>query len=159
MATIGLSKSSSVMPVARHRARAPAMFRPCVVVRERSSGMPKGYGRERASPQPDAVRTVPKGCSAGQTVGFGPITAPLTTDAPPARATGVVKRWGHTIALDGATLTVGHGVTGLLGANGAGKTTLLGMLLGLHEPEEGSVEVLGLDPTTAGPQVRARVGY
>jgi len=87
------------------------------------------------------------------------MTAPLTTDAPPARATGVVKRWGHTIALDGATLTVGHGVTGLLGANGAGKTTLLGMLLGLHEPEEGSVEVLGLDPTTAGPQVRARVGY
>ena len=31
-ATIGLSKSSSVIPVARHSARAPAMFRPWVVV-------------------------------------------------------------------------------------------------------------------------------
>jgi hypothetical protein len=34
-ATIGLSKSPSFMPVARHRARAPAMLRPWVVVWER----------------------------------------------------------------------------------------------------------------------------
>ena len=40
IATIGLPKSSSVMPVARHRARAPAMVRPWVEVRERSSGIP-----------------------------------------------------------------------------------------------------------------------
>ena len=42
IATIGLPKSSFVMPVARHRARAPAMFLPWVVVRERSSGMGSG---------------------------------------------------------------------------------------------------------------------
>ena len=36
MATIGLPKSASVMPVARHRARAPAMLRPWVEVAERS---------------------------------------------------------------------------------------------------------------------------
>jgi ABC-2 type transport system ATP-binding protein len=74
-------------------------------------------------------------------------------------ATGLVKRWGATTALDGATFTVGRGVTGLLGSNGAGKTTLLGMVLGLHRPDEGSLEVLGLDPTTAGPAIRARLGY
>ncbi|MCU1453102.1 MAG: transporter ATP-binding protein [Acidimicrobiales bacterium] len=74
-------------------------------------------------------------------------------------AVGVVKRWGTTTALDGATLDVGRGVTGLLGANGAGKTTLLGMLLGLHPPDEGRIEVLGLDPAEAGPDVRARIGY
>jgi hypothetical protein len=34
-ATMGLSKSPSFMPVARQRLRAPAMLRPCVVVRER----------------------------------------------------------------------------------------------------------------------------
>ena len=39
MAMIGLSKSSSVIPVARQRARAPAMLRPWVVVRERYAGM------------------------------------------------------------------------------------------------------------------------
>jgi ABC-2 type transport system ATP-binding protein len=61
--------------------------------------------------------------------------------------------------LDGATFTIGHGVTGLLGANGAGKTTVLGMVLGLHHPNDGQITVLGLDPTTAGPRVRERIGY
>jgi ABC-2 type transport system ATP-binding protein len=71
----------------------------------------------------------------------------------------VVKRWGSTTALAGATLEVGRGVTGLLGANGAGKTTLLGLALGLERPDDGSLEVLGLDPSAFGPEVRARVGY
>jgi ABC-2 type transport system ATP-binding protein len=75
------------------------------------------------------------------------------------RTSGLVKRWGATAALDGATLEIGRGVTGLLGANGAGKTTLLGLILGLHPPDEGTIEVLGLDPTTAGPKVRERIGY
>jgi len=87
----------------------------------------------------------------------------VSASAPPVvpviRATGIVKRWGHTTALSGASLSIGGGITGLLGANGAGKTTLLGMLLGLHRPDEGRIEVLGLDPVTAGPEVRARVGY
>ena len=75
------------------------------------------------------------------------------------RAAGVVKRWGATVALGGASFEVGSGVTGLLGANGAGKTTLLGLLLGLHPPDAGTLEVLGLDPAAAGPQVRERLGY
>ncbi len=70
-----------------------------------------------------------------------------------------MKRWGSTPVLNGATFTVGRGVTGLLGANGAGKTTLLGLLLGLHRPDAGSVRVLGGDPWTNGPDVRARIGY
>ena len=79
--------------------------------------------------------------------------------APVIVAAGVVKRWGATLALAGADVVVRPGVTGLLGANGSGKTTLLGLLLGLHRPDEGAIRVLGLDPTTAGPEVRARVGY
>jgi ABC-2 type transport system ATP-binding protein len=75
------------------------------------------------------------------------------------RTQGVVKRWGGTLALAGADVVIGPGVTGLLGANGSGKTTLLGLLLGLHAPDQGAIEVLGLDPTRAGPEVRARVGY
>lgn len=80
-------------------------------------------------------------------------------DAPVVAARGVVKAWGATLALAGADLVVGPGVTGLLGANGSGKTTLLGLLLGLHRPDAGEIRVLGLDPTRAGPEVRARVGY
>lgn len=74
-------------------------------------------------------------------------------------ATSVVKRYGSTLALDGATLQIHSGVTGLLGANGAGKTTFLGLVLGLHRPDQGGVTVLGLDPSELGPEVRARLGY
>jgi ABC-2 type transport system ATP-binding protein len=74
-------------------------------------------------------------------------------------AAGVVKRYGATRALDGATFTIGRGITGLLGANGAGKTTLLGLMLGLHRPSEGQLRVFGLDPVTAGADIRERVGY
>ena len=71
----------------------------------------------------------------------------------------VTKRWGHLLALDDVTVAVPPGVTGLLGANGAGKTTLLGLVLGFHRPDAGTVKVLGRDPSTVGPEVRARVGY
>jgi ABC-2 type transport system ATP-binding protein len=74
-------------------------------------------------------------------------------------ARGLTKYWGATRALDGADFEVTRGVTGLVGANGAGKTTLLGMVLGLHRPDAGTIEVLGRDPWTFGPSVRARVGY
>jgi ABC-2 type transport system ATP-binding protein len=57
------------------------------------------------------------------------------------------------------TVDVAEGITGLLGANGAGKTTLLGLSLGLTHPDGGRLEVLGLDPVEAGPDVRAIVGY
>jgi ABC-2 type transport system ATP-binding protein len=80
-------------------------------------------------------------------------------DEPIVVGTGIVKRWGSTAALDGATFTVGRGITGLLGSNGAGKTTLLGMMLGLHRPNQGQLTVLGLDPVRAGAAVRERVGY
>lgn len=72
---------------------------------------------------------------------------------------GVVKAWGSTPVLNGASFTVMPGVTGLLGANGAGKTTLIGMILGLTRPDGGQIRVFGLDPTTAGPDIRARLGY
>ncbi len=75
-------------------------------------------------------------------------------------AAALVKRWdNNTTALDGVTFTIRPGITGLLGSNGAGKTTLMGMVLGLHHPTEGSLRVLGLDPSAAGHEVRARVGY
>ena len=71
----------------------------------------------------------------------------------------MVKRWGDNTVLHNVTVDIGSGITGLLGSNGAGKTTFLGMLLGLHAPTEGSVTVLGLDPTKAGADIRARLGY
>jgi ABC-2 type transport system ATP-binding protein len=60
------------------------------------------------------------------------------------RASGLVKRFETTIAVDGVDLVVGQGeVRGLLGPNGAGKTTLLRMLFGLVAPDAGEIELLG----------------
>lgn len=75
------------------------------------------------------------------------------------RAVGLRRTFGSTVALDGVDVDLRPGITGLVGPNGAGKTTLIGLLLGLDRPDGGSVELLGLDPATAGPDVRARVGY
>ncbi len=75
------------------------------------------------------------------------------------RVENLTKRWGNNTVLDGASFTISKGVTGLLGANGSGKTTFLGMVLGFHRAEAGHLSVLGLDPWTAGPDVRARIGY
>src|SRR5258708_28089702 len=68
------------------------------------------------------------------------------SSVPAVRVEGVVKRFGATVALDGAGLEVPAGmVFGLLGPNGAGKTTLVRILATLLAPDAGRVEVLGRD--------------
>ena len=52
---------------------------------------------------------------------------------------------GNVTALDGLTVSVAPGVTGLVGANGAGKSTLIKILLGLIPPTNGQANVLGHD--------------
>src|SRR5436309_5746554 len=60
------------------------------------------------------------------------------------RASGLVKRFESTCAVDGVDLVVREGeVHGLLGPNGAGKTTLLRTLFGLLTPDAGEIELLG----------------
>ncbi|GAA1600475.1 ABC transporter ATP-binding protein [Saccharothrix algeriensis] len=66
---------------------------------------------------------------------------------------------GGVTALADLTLSVEPGVIGLVGPNGAGKSTMIKTLLGLLTPTSGQVRVLGLDPVTAGEEVRSRVGY
>ena len=50
-------------------------------------------------------------------------------------------------------------VVGLLGRNGAGKTTLLESLLGLREPDAGTVKLFGQDAQQLDDATRARIGY
>ena len=50
-------------------------------------------------------------------------------------------------------------VVGLLGKNGAGKTTLLRIAMGMIEPQQGSVEVFGVDPRHEPMQVKRQIGY
>ncbi|MGJ5751103.1 ABC transporter ATP-binding protein [Streptomyces puniciscabiei] len=71
--------------------------------------------------------------------------------------TGAAKAYGAVRAVDGVDLEIGSGETvALLGRNGAGKSTAIGLLLGLIEPDAGTVELFGAAP---GQSVRAgRVG-
>jgi ABC-2 type transport system ATP-binding protein len=56
------------------------------------------------------------------------------------------KQYGATVAVDRLSFTVGsHEIVGLLGPNGAGKTTTINMILGVLEPDSGSVQIEDLD--------------
>jgi ABC-2 type transport system ATP-binding protein len=75
------------------------------------------------------------------------------------RTKGLVKRYGDVVALDGLDLNVPQGtVLGLLGPNGAGKTTAVRILTTLLDPDEGEVEVAGLDVRADPVEVRRRIG-
>ncbi|EFL30118.1 D-xylose ABC transporter, ATP-binding protein [Streptomyces viridochromogenes DSM 40736] len=64
----------------------------------------------------------------------------VPSDPPVVEATGIVKRFGPTVALNGARMTIRPGEThALVGRNGAGKSTLVSVLTGLQAPDEGTV--------------------
>jgi ABC-2 type transport system ATP-binding protein len=73
-------------------------------------------------------------------------------------ATGLVKSFGDTKAVDGVDLAVSRGsVYGVLGPNGAGKTTTIRMLATLLRPDAGSARVLGHDIVSEADAVRSAV--
>ncbi|MBW8705719.1 Galactose/methyl galactoside import ATP-binding protein MglA [Streptomyces sp. MBT84] len=64
----------------------------------------------------------------------------MVTAPPVAQAAGITKRFGSTVALRDAGITITPGQThALVGRNGAGKSTLVSILTGLHAPDEGTV--------------------
>jgi oleandomycin transport system ATP-binding protein len=79
--------------------------------------------------------------------------------APAIEATGLIKQFGKTKALDGVDLVVPQGrVLGLLGPNGAGKTTAVRILATLLRPDGGQARVCGYDVQNDAHQVRQLVG-
>ena len=73
---------------------------------------------------------------------------------------GLRKRFGKTVALDGLDLTVASGeVHGLLGPNGAGKSTAVRVLLGMLRSDGGSARLLGGDPWQDATTLHRRLAY
>jgi lipooligosaccharide transport system ATP-binding protein len=79
--------------------------------------------------------------------------------APLIEARGLTKRFGQFIAVDSVDFDVAPGEAfGFLGPNGAGKSSTMRMIGCVSPVTEGGLRVLGLDPATDGPTIRARLG-
>ncbi|MCA8929921.1 MAG: ABC transporter ATP-binding protein, partial [Alphaproteobacteria bacterium] len=90
---------------------------------------------------------------------------PSANDRPPAlRLQDVHRRFRvgrRTVtALDGVSaMAPDGGVTGVIGPDGAGKTTLMRLIAGLLRPDDGVIEVLGIDVAREPLAVQSRLGY
>ncbi len=74
-------------------------------------------------------------------------------------ATNLTKTYGEFKAVDGINFTVRKGESfGLLGPNGAGKSTTMKMIAATSQRTGGELLILGKDPNTSGPEIRAHLG-
>lgn len=75
------------------------------------------------------------------------------------RAEQLTKTYGEFTAVNGISFEVPRGESfGLLGPNGAGKSTTMKMIASVSMRSSGFLEVLGMDPNTQGPDIRAKLG-
>jgi lipooligosaccharide transport system ATP-binding protein len=87
-----------------------------------------------------------------------PAEAPLV-EPPLVEARGLTKRFGTFMAVDSIDFEVRRGEAfGFLGPNGAGKSSTMRMIGCTSPPTRGVLKVLGMDPATHGPAIRARLG-
>jgi phospholipid/cholesterol/gamma-HCH transport system ATP-binding protein len=78
--------------------------------------------------------------------------------APVIRVRGMVNRFGEQVVHDGVDLDVRRGeILGVVGGSGTGKSVLMRAILGLREPEEGDIEVLGVDARAGDPTTRRHI--
>ena len=82
-----------------------------------------------------------------------------TYGGPILAATGIHKRFGALVVLDGIDFAIGpNEAVGVVGPNGAGKTTFLSILVGAHAPSAGIVSFRGTDVTQMPMAARCRLG-
>ena len=93
------------------------------------------------------------------------IVSSTPSDGLPARQATVIaaedlrKTYGDVAAVDGISFSVPAGESfGLLGPNGAGKSTTMKMIGAVTQRTSGKLSIMGLDPDSHGPEVRALLG-
>ena len=75
------------------------------------------------------------------------------------QASGLRKSFGDFEAVQGIDLEVRRGEAfGFLGPNGAGKSSTMRMIATVSPRSGGDLQILGMDPATHGPDIRARIG-
>jgi ABC-2 type transport system ATP-binding protein len=69
------------------------------------------------------------------------------------------KRYGGIHAAEGVSFEIRDGeIFGLIGPNGAGKTTTVECVIGLREPDEGAIEICGIDARKRPRDVKEKIG-
>jgi putative spermidine/putrescine transport system ATP-binding protein len=82
-------------------------------------------------------------------------SAPAAGSRPAVRLSGIRKRFGDVVAADGVDLEILEGeFFTMLGPSGSGKTTLLRIIAGFERPDDGTVELRGVDVTRRPPYLR-----
>ncbi|HRX04848.1 MAG TPA: ABC transporter ATP-binding protein, partial [Anaerolineae bacterium] len=73
--------------------------------------------------------------------------------------TGFRKVYGDFVAVDDISFAVARGeIFGLLGPNGAGKTSTLECLEGLRQPDGGTLQIAGVNPSREARKLRGKIG-
>ncbi|MES2075679.1 MAG: ATP-binding cassette domain-containing protein [Pseudomonadota bacterium] len=121
-----------------------------------------------ATPATSAAAAVPTAAAASTTAtataaAAAPSAAPAGADGAATlaiEAESLTRSFGAFKAADAVSFRVPQGeIFGLLGANGAGKSTVIKMLTGILRPSDGRGRVAGADMSSAGRQIRERIGY
>ncbi|KRA18051.1 MULTISPECIES: ABC transporter ATP-binding protein [unclassified Lysobacter] len=82
----------------------------------------------------------------------------IDADTPIIRVRGLVNRFGEQTVHDGLDLDVKAGeILGVVGGSGTGKSVLMRSILALRRPDEGSIEVLGIDARSEDPARRREI--
>jgi peptide/nickel transport system ATP-binding protein len=107
------------------------------------------------------IAAVPSEHTRGHALSVG--STPVAVDrievtGPVLEASGLLKRFGHTNAVDGVSFTLGAGETiGIVGESGSGKSTTAKLALGLEKLDGGTVRLLGQDWSVLSERKRRRL--
>ena len=82
----------------------------------------------------------------------------MSADTAAVRVRGLVNRFGAQVVHDGLDLELRRGeILGVVGGSGSGKSVLMRSILGLRTPNEGDIEVLGVDARSPDPATRQHI--
>lgn len=83
---------------------------------------------------------------------------PDPASAPVIRVRGLVNRFGEQVVHEGLDLEVRRGeILGVVGGSGTGKSVLMRSIIGLRDPDEGEIELLGEDGRSRDPEIRRSI--
>ncbi len=84
----------------------------------------------------------------------------MTSETAAIEITNLQKSYGAQVAVDDLTLSISQGeIFGFIGPNGAGKTSTLRMVVGLLQPTQGTIRIMGNEVSNQDRKHKQLIGY